>query len=1169
MNQSSLPRTGAITLGGIPDGYEACALADLADKRARAGLVHIARDAERMEAVRLGLRFFAPELEVHGFPGWDCTPYDRVSPGPAVVSARMETLSLFAAGPGEGRRVLLTTVNAAAQRIPPRAAVSGASFVARPGDALDFDALQARLARYGYLRVATVREAGEAAVRGGILDVFPPGVDEPLRLDMFGDRLESLRTFDPLSQRTTGDASALILNPASEIQFDPAAVDRFRAGYKARFGAVGAADPLYASVAAGRPHPGVEHWLPLFHESLDTVFDLLPDAVVSMDYGAEAVRAERRTLVADHYRARRDAGAGPHESSYRPLPPEALYLTDDEWGEALGRRSVVGLSPYRGESDAGARPGRNFAAERTRAGPGETGGIVLDAVRDHIRAVQRGGGRVVVAAISHGSRERLRGLLLDHGIERMAPAATAAEAAGLPLGAVAMAVLPLEHGFETERLALLSEQDLLGERVARSLGRSRRAENFIRELSSLSVDDFVVHVDHGIGRFAGLETLSVQGDPHDCLALVYDGGARLYLPVENLEVISRYGGDAAEVQVDRLGGSAWQARKARARDRIREIAGDLLRVAADRALRQSPRLTVSPGLYAEFCARFPYSETEDQQRTISDVLADLASGRPMDRLVCGDVGFGKTEVALRSAFVAASAGKQVALVAPTTLLVRQHLRTFQERFAGWPVRIAGLSRLAKPGEQAALRREAEQGTLDIAIGTHALLGRTVRFRDLGLLIVDEEQRFGVAHKERLKEARANVHVLTLTATPIPRTLQMALAGVRELSLIATPPVDRLAVRTFILPRDTVVIGEAIQRELGRAGQVFYVCPRIADLEEAAEFVRARVPAARVSVAHGRLPPAELEATMTEFYEGRTDVLVATNIVESGLDIPTANTLVVHRADMFGLAELYQLRGRIGRSKARAYAYLTVPERRIPTAGAEKRLRVMQSLDDLGAGFSLASHDFDIRGGGNLLGAEQSGHIREVGFELYQQMLEEAIAAARAGEEGAEPEPEEAWSPQINVGAAVLIPPAYVSDIDVRLGLYRRVAHLRDGAELEGFAAELIDRFGALPPEAENLLQVVAIKQALRDAGVERLDAGHKGATLVFRNGTFADPAGLARWLATLAGRARFRPDHSLVVFEDWARESERLGGLRRIAEQLAGIARGAGADGGARERARA
>ena len=1146
---------GLQVLGGVADGAEGLALAEIA-LDGRTGVLHVSRDAGRMEVTRQALGFFAPEVEVRTFPAWDCMPYDRVSPSAAVLAERMETLSRLAAAPS-GPRVVLTTVNAAVQRIPPRAVLQDAAFTAHVGEELDLDSLTALCARDGYARVGTVREPGEFAVRGGIVDIFPPGAGQPLRLDLLGDVLESLRTFDPLDQRTTGGAETLVLLPASEVLLDLGSVARFRAGYHARFGATGGSDPLYEAVSAGRRHAGQEHWLPLFFDRLETLFDAVPGAAVVLDHGIAEAREARFTEIADNYAARTEVPRGADAVPYRPLAPDALYLTDKEWDAAVAARATVRLSPFdEGDRSLGARPGRDFAAERTRTDPSVTGGLVLDAVGDHLRAAHAAGRRTVLAAFSPGSRERLAGLLLDHGVEHLVHARTWPQVERLLPDSVAMVVLGVEHGFETAALALLTEQDLLGERISRPARRQRRAEDFVREVSTLSAGDLVVHVDHGVGRFEGLETLSVHDQPHDCALLVYGGDDRLYLPVENLDAISRYGGDAEGAALDRLGGTAWQARKARARKRIQEMASDLMRVAAQRALREAPKLTAAPSVYAEFCARFPYPETDDQDRTIAEVLADLASGRPMDRLVCGDVGFGKTEVALRSAFVAAMAGKQVALLAPTTLLVRQHLRTFRDRFRVWPVRIGGLSRMTKPAEAALVRKEIAAGALGIVIGTHALLAKGVSFHDLGLLIVDEEQRFGVAHKERLKELRAGVHVLTLTATPIPRTLQIALAGVRELSLIATPPVDRLAIRSFILPFDAVVVREAIQRELGRGGQVFYVCPRVSDLAEAADFVTRNIAGAKVTVAHGQLPAAALERAMADFYDGASNVLVATNIIESGLDIPTANTLIIHRADMFGLAELYQLRGRVGRSKVRAYAYLTVPPSRIPTGGAEKRLRVMQSLDGLGAGFSVASHDMDIRGGGNLLGAEQSGHIREVGFELYQRMVEEAVLAARAAESGAAPaEAKESWSPEINVGAAVLIPEAYVSDLDVRLGLYRRVADLKNAAELEAFAAELIDRFGPLPEPAEHLLQVVGIKHALHAAGVDRLDAGPKGATLSFHNDTFADPAGLARYLVTHAGTARLRPDHKLVLRADWIHDTARLAGIRRAADQLASIAR--------------
>ena len=587
------------------------------------------------------------------------------------------------------------------------------------------------------------------------------------------------------------------------------------------------------------------------------------------------------------------------------------------------------------------------------------------------------------------------------------------------------------------------------------------------------------------------------------------------------------------------------------KNRIREIAGELIKVAAERQLREAPLLTVEAGLYDEFSARFPYDETDDQEAAISAVLNDLASGRPMDRLICGDVGFGKTEVALRAAFVATMNGKQVAVVVPTTLLSRQHFRTFSERLRGYPVNIAQASRLVSSTELAKTKKGLADGQIDIVIGTHALLGKTIKFRDLGLIVVDEEQHFGVAHKEKLKQLRAEVHVLTLTATPIPRTLQLALSGVREMSIIATPPVDRLAVRTFVSPFDPIVVREALLRERYRGGQCFYVCPRIEDLADAKAFLDKTVPEVRVAVAHGQMPSGMLEDVMTAFYDGKFDVLLSTSIVESGLDIPTANTLIVHRADMFGLAQIYQLRGRVGRAKLRAYALLTLPVNRKITPQAERRLKVLQSLDTLGAGFQLASHDLDIRGAGNLLGDEQSGHIKEVGYELYQQMLEEAVMSLKAGISAPVADK---WSPQITIGTAVLIPEDYVADLPVRLALYRRLAELEDDRDIEAFGAELVDRFGPLPEEVKHLLQVVGIKALCRRANVERIEVGPKGAVLAFRDNIFANPEGLIAYIAKHPEGARVRPDMKVVFFDEWDTPPERLKGAAGILRALVGIA---------------
>ena len=1118
-------------------------------------VVHVCRDDARMARLADALRFFAPDIPVLSFPAWDCLPYDRVSPHRDITARRIETLTTLGKGGFGG--ILLTTVNAMTQRVPPASAFEGRSLLIEAGDEVPPEQLNAFFAANGYQRVDTVGEPGEYAWRGGILDVFPPAEEEPLRLDFFGDEVESLRHFDPLTQRTTGDAKRLALLPVNEVFLDESGIESFRSGYRAIFGAVRDEDPLYESISAGRPHPGMEHWLPLFYDETVPLLDYLPGAAVSFDPQAEEVRAARWETIADFYQARqqllgKEDGGG---WTYKPLPPERLYLDDKAWQAMLALRAAVDFHPYEMPEDTpgtislNARPPRDLSAARAE----KDEGALYRALKEVVREEQAAGRRVAVAAYSDGARDRLGHMLQEAGVGDFAPVALWRETEKLPKGAVALTTLNAERGFSCGEVALISEQDILGERIARGQAKRKRPENFLREVSSLEEGDYVVHVDHGIGRYTGLITLTVDRAAHDCLHVVYHGGDKLYVPVENIEVLSRYGSGDSEVELDRLGQTGWQARKARVKERLKEAAEELIRIAAERELRQVDSLETPEGLFEEFCARFPYPETDDQLRAIDEVLTDLKSGRPMDRLICGDVGFGKTEVALRAAFVAAMDGYQVAVVVPTTLLARQHFQTFKDRFAGLPVRIRQLSRLVTTKDANDTKEELADGRAEIVVGTHALLSKSLKFKNLGLLIVDEEQHFGVKQKERLKELRAEVHVLTLTATPIPRTLQLAMSGVKEMSLIATPPVDRLAVRTFVMPYDPVIIREAILREHYRGGQTFYVCPRVEDLAGLQERLKELVPEVKVGVAHGKLSPTQLEEVMTGFVDRRFDVLLSTNIVESGLDIPTANTIVIHRADMFGLAQLYQLRGRIGRSKQRGYAYLTLPPGRLLSATAEKRLHVMQTLDTLGAGFTLASHDMDIRGAGNLLGEEQSGHIREVGIELYQQMLEEAVAAAR-GRQAEEAEAQESWTPTINLGTSVLIPEQYVPDLSVRLGLYRRLSTLVDRQEIETFAAELIDRFGPLPEEVENLLEIIAIKRLCRDAGVEKVDAGPKGAVIAFRGDSFQNPEGLVRFIQNEAGQVTLRPDHRLVYKRNWETAQQRFSGVRRLLDTLAKLA---------------
>jgi transcription-repair coupling factor (superfamily II helicase) len=1141
-----MPERMHITAGGAPEGFDArLVLAEL-EKSGRP-VIHLARDDRRLEAMRAALAFFAPDVPVLSFPAWDCLPYDRLSPNADVSATRMATLAALAHGAGE-RFVLLSTLNAATQRVPARALLREASFKARVGRRIDEAALRAFLARMGFSQAPTVLEPGDYAVRGGIIDIYPPGEGGPVRLDLFGDVLDGARRFDPATQRTTEKLQEVELAPVSEVILDEAAITRFRQNYRIEFGAAGTDDPLYEAVSAGRKHQGMEHWLPFFHERLETLFDYLPGATTCLDDQLTAARLARWESIEDQYETRRLALEQKMrlDSVYKPCPPGLLYLDDDAWAQALAGRRVLAFHPLPqpsgpGVVDAGGRIGRNFSPERQLEGVN-----LFSALRDHIEA-RRAEGQVVVASYSEGARERLEGLLHDQGLKdttRIADFRDVPEGRG----GVFLAVWALEHGFEGRGLTVISEQDVLGERLIRAPRRKRRAEDFLTEAQSLSPGDLVVHVDHGVGRYLGLEVITALGAAHECLALEYAGGDRLYLPVENIELLSRYGQE--EGLLDRLGGGAWQARKARLKERIREIADRLIRVAAERVLRRAPILEPPHGMWEAFCARFPYQETDDQLKAIDEVLADLAAGRPMDRLVCGDVGFGKTEVAMRAAFVAAMSGVQVAVIAPTTLLARQHYKSFAERFRGFPVNVRQLSRFVSAKEAARTREGLADGTVDIVIGTHALLARSVRFANLGLLVVDEEQHFGVAHKERLKQMRSDVHVLTLTATPIPRTLQLSLTGVRDLSVIGTPPVDRLSIRTYVSDFDAVTIREALLREHYRGGQSFYVVPRISDLPEIEEFLREQVPEVSFVVAHGQMAAGELDERMNAFYDGKYDVLLATTIVESGLDIPTANTMIVHRADMFGLAQLYQIRGRVGRSRTRAYAYLTTRPRAPLTPAAEKRLKVLGSLDMLGAGFTLASQDLDIRGAGNLLGEEQSGQIREVGYELYQSMLEETIAKIRAGEMEGLAETDEQWAPVLNLGVPVLIPASYVPDLDVRLGLYRRLSGLSTKVELEGFAAELIDRFGKLPKEVNTLLAVVRIKEKCRAAGIARLDAGPKGATIQFHNDRFANPAGLVEFIHAQRGLAKVR-DNKVVVRRDWRQERDRINGAFAIARDLA------------------
>ncbi len=1143
-------------LASVAEGTEVFVLTELLRKDG-GDILYIALDDLRMARLESSLKFFAPEIDVLSFPAWDCIPYDRVSPNNNVVGRRIKTLGLLADSNANQGRVVITTVNAVIQRVLPRNLVRKAVFIARPGDNIKRDELSEFLVHNGYINTGTASEPGEFALRGSIVDIVPPGGssddERGFRLDFFGSELETIRSFDPLTQISGGKVEQLELVPASEVLLDENSIKNFRSKYRELFGAVLKEDPLYEAVSEGRKYAGMEHWLPLFYAHLESLFDYMPGSVVIFGHLAEEAIGERKELILDSYTTRKQAmDMVSGEVTYKPAPPEMLYFTENDWNTVIGKRKICGFEPFNlpqaeNVTSLGYRQSRNFHAESAK-----TQKTAFEMVREELNTPENGKLLPLIACVSEGSRSRMELMLKEYDIpyiimDSWSGRKRLRRKQGGDTPHIGLIILNIDNGFHTNDILLITEQDILGEKIYRPKARKkRRSDKFLAEASSLDEGELVTHKEHGIGRFEGLETLDVQGILHDFLKLIYHGDDRLYVPVENLDLVTRYGGSEETAQLDKLGGLSWQKRTAAVKKRIKLAAEELLAIAARRALNKSPEFDPDGGAYAEFCTRFPYTETEDQQNSINAVIEDLRSGKPMDRLVCGDVGFGKTEVALRAAYIVSHPAEgeqkgQVALVAPTTLLARQHYQTFRQRFADMGINVRHLSRLVPDREVKEVKAGIESGDVDIVIGTHALLAKDIKFNNLALVIVDEEQRFGVAQKERLKKLRTNTHVLTLTATPIPRTLQLAMSGVRELSLIATPPIDRLAVRTYVMPYDPMVIRDAILREHYRGGRTFYVCPRIKDIEQVEKQLHELVPEVKLVVAHGQMPPSQLDEIMNAFYDGKYDILLATTIIESGIDIPEANTMIIHRADMYGLAQLYQLRGRVGRSKVRAYAYLTLPPRRIPTKQALQRLEVMQKLDSLGAGFSLASYDMDIRGFGNLVGDEQSGHIREVGIELYQDMLREAIERAKAEGEGVEASAaSDEFTPQINLGTSVLIPETYIQDLGLRMSLYRRIAGLESDEEVEAVAVELVDRFGELPQEVENLLSVVKLKQICRKAGIEKLDIGAKGAVITFHNNNFSNPDALINFVMQNSEKFKLRGDHKLSLHgsQDWQKSTE-------------------------------
>lgn len=1063
------------------------------------------------------IKFFNPKSKIIKFPAWDTTFYDRVSPSARVMVERLSALK--AIEETKNNLVVVTSISALFHKIMPRSLLSNKSMILKPGDKISHSYVQSCLVEIGYNRLINAINPGEFASRGGIIDIVIKANGLGYRLDFFGQTLESIKAFNTETQKSIKKIEELMLVPADEVILNNETIAAFKKQYLSLFGVTN--DPLFEAITSNRKFAGYEFWMPLFYEEINIFFDYLPlDVIFILPYNFETRLEDIWQNIVQQYDVRLQQQHRTKESYY-PVNPENLYIEPKKLSTYLKSFSVNILSPFASSYESSSinlKPIVNLKTTSLRQKQTN-----FATFKDTL--MQNTQKKTLVACYSNGSLSRVQGILREYGIIAQ-EIKDYTELYLLTNQVVGIAVCPIDEGFEYADLLVFSEADLVGEKLAKVIKKRSISTNILEELNAFSEGDLIVHIEHGIGRFQGLETLTVQNTPHDFVKILYAGNDKLFLPVENLELISSYG-SGEDAPLDKLGGTAWQFRKAKLKNKIKLAAERLVNTAALREVTRTEPLIPLADSYKEFCDRFPYVETEDQLRAINDIINDFASGKPVDRLICGDVGFGKTEVALRAAFlcaVGASPG-QVAVLVPTTLLARQHYQTFKERFANLSINVKQLSKFTTSQETKQIKADLGAGKIDVVIGTHALLASDVRFKHLGLLIIDEEQHFGVGQKEKLKELKNNCHVLTLSATPIPRTLQMSLTGVKDLSLIATPPLNRLPVSTFVMPFDHVTIRQVILREFYRGGRVFYVTPRVSYINSIIETLNEIVPEIKVAKAHGQMSAVQLDQIMNDFFDGKYQVLVSTTIVESGLDIPMANTVIIDRADMFGLAQLYQIRGRVGRTNIQAYAYLTYPHGKHISQVAEKRLTIIQSLSSLGSGFSVASHDMDLRGYGNLVGEEQSGHIKEIGIELYQHLLEEAIQNLKTHN----PIEEHDWSPMINIGISVQIPASFIPDMSLRLSVYRRIASLSQKEEVEAFAAEMIDRFGPLPIEAQHLLSIVKIKQLAKIVNIEKIELGSKGLVLTFRNGVPKDYSKIMNFIKTNANEAKLRPEGKLFI----------------------------------------
>lgn len=1120
----------------IPADAQIFLTAEIAKNFSDSDLVFIAQNDVEMELAQKQIQFFAPDFEILNFQAWDSLPYDRASPKHAILANRIKTLHRLTTRKNGQKFFIIASINSLLQKTIAPNRIKDLGLYLQVGSKTSLTQIAEFLVAKGYERQSCANNIGEFAVRGGIVDIVMQQAADLIgyRVDFLGDEVESIKVFDPITQITHENVKSLEILPASEVLMSKKTVETFRQKYRTAFGAA-IDDQLYAAISEMRSYSGMENWLPFFYEEeLVSFFDYLRQPTIFFNEKIFQQAKYREELVNEYYQARIVERKIKDSIIYNPIEPDLLYFNAETFRKNLEKNLTIQFNQFDSSEknkrvlDLEIKPVPDFAlaGKTNQQDP-------LNLVKEFTENK-----KFVIACLSESFKERISKILPDYNIK------------------CPMIVLPLHFGFYTSDMMMIGEQAIFGEKIVRKKTSKAASQRLIEEGLSIALGELVVHRDHGIGKFDGIHTIAAIGIKTDMIKILYGGNDTLFVPVDDINLITRYGADNPLIQLDRLGVAGWKNRKEKVRKRIKVAAEELLKIAAARHLKKAPVFVPDQHFYDEFKAKFGFVETEDQMRAIEEVEEDLAKGSPMDRLICGDVGFGKTEVALRAAasVVGSQRGSQVAVVAPTTLLVRQHFKNFSKRFEGTNVKVVQLSRLVNLSDSRKVREELESGKVQIVIGTHALLQKTIKFKNLGLVIVDEEQHFGVAQKERLKELRHEVHVLTLSATPIPRTLQMSLTGVKDLSLISTPPLDRLAVRNFVMPYDSVIVREAVMREHNRSGRVFFVVPRITDITEMEPRLKILLPELKITHAHGQMAPSQLDKIMNDFVDGKIDMLLSTTIVESGIDISDANTMIIYRSEMFGLSQLYQLRGRVGRGKTRAYCYFMLDNRKKVSDESRKKLEVMQNLDSLGVGFSVASHDMDIRGSGNLLGDEQSGHINETGVELYQQMLLETIEELKNKNGVVKDKTEEHldldFAVQIKLGISLLIPEDYMQDLSLRMSFYKKIANIRNDDDEENLSNEMNDRFGKIPAEVLNLMEIAKLKWSCRKVGVEKLEASSEGILISFKDNKFANPDALLKMVFSSKNQIKIHQGQKVLFVCDIKSPQTKISSALKVIDQL-------------------